>query len=133
MQAMPPETDRTVKEQYTAPHLKPYHFQPGQSGNPAGRGKGVLSIRESVRKYLEDNPEELKDMVRKLVKNQAGLTWKMTEGEPPKEVRLGNPDGSALGEPSELVRELTKKLNAIHGGAGVGGDGVGPGPVGQEA
>lgn len=34
-----------------APQLKPYHFKPGQSGNPAGKPKGLLT-RDQVEKLL---------------------------------------------------------------------------------
>lgn len=38
-----PETDVTVPAADLAPQLVPYHYKPGQSGNPAGRPKGARS------------------------------------------------------------------------------------------
>lgn len=38
-----PETDVTVPAAALAPQLVPYHYKPGQSGNPAGRPKGARS------------------------------------------------------------------------------------------
>lgn len=35
--------------------LKPYHWQPGQSGNPAGRPKDTAA--DIARKIFENNPE----------------------------------------------------------------------------
>ena len=38
-----PEADVTVPTSDLAPQLVPYHYKPGQSGNPAGRPKGARS------------------------------------------------------------------------------------------
>ena len=35
-------------------HLDPYKFQPGQSGNPNGRPKGVISLKEKLRQQLNE-------------------------------------------------------------------------------
>ncbi len=74
-----------------------------------------MSIRDAVRKYLDDNPEVFKEMVQGFITKQPGFVWRMIEGEAPKEIRLGNPDGSPLGEPSDAIKELTDKLNQLHG------------------
>lgn len=40
------------RKPYTAPHLQPYHFKPGQSGNPLGRGalsRELHSLRSQAR------------------------------------------------------------------------------------
>lgn len=37
------EADNTVAETNSAPQLIPYHFKPGQSGNPSGRPKSARS------------------------------------------------------------------------------------------
>jgi hypothetical protein len=51
--------DETSKqsESRTA-HLRPYQWKPGQSGNPAGRPKGAVSIVRLMRNVLEENGEE---------------------------------------------------------------------------
>ena len=56
-------------------------FMPGQSGNPAGRPPGQ-SIKELVRKHLDDNPEDLKLFVEHFIKNNRELAWQMLEGKP---------------------------------------------------
>lgn len=38
-------------------YTKGHRFAPGQSGNPAGRTKGTLSITEAIRSKLKENPE----------------------------------------------------------------------------
>lgn len=70
------ETERTAGEQ-----LKPYQFQPGQSGNPAGRPKGT-SIKDRVRKYLEEHPDDMAAFVNHFVKDNRDLAWQMLEGRP---------------------------------------------------
>jgi len=40
---------------------KPWLFQPGQSGNPAGKPPGTLSMIGLLKQELENIPDELKD------------------------------------------------------------------------
>lgn len=128
------ETETTIKEQYTAPHLKPYHFQPGESGNPAGRPKGSSSIRDSIRQYLEDNPEEMTKMIKKFIERNPEFMWQMMEGAPPKAIVVGNLDGSKIeGLAPAAVLELAEKLHGIHTGADKRGDGGDSVAVGGEA
>ena len=65
-------------------------FIPGVSGNPAGKPKGSLSIKAAIKKRLEDNPEELKEIVEHFVKTNRELMWQMIEGRPVQQVELGN-------------------------------------------
>lgn len=57
-------------------------FVSGFSGNLKGRPKG-LSIREQIRKYLENHPKAVEKMVKYFVKENPELTWQMLEGRPP--------------------------------------------------
>ena len=65
-------------------------FPPGVSGNPAGRPKGSISIKSAIKKRLEENPEELKEIVEHFVKKNRELMWQMIEGRPQQQVDLGN-------------------------------------------
>jgi len=60
--------------------LKPWHFKPGQTGNPNGRPKGAVSLKTYAKKYLQTLTEEEK------LKFLEGLDketiWKMAEGNP---------------------------------------------------
>lgn len=59
---------------------------PGHAPLPgAGRPKG-LSIKELVRKHLEENPQDLQEFVKHFVKKNKELAWQMLEGSPPKSV-----------------------------------------------
>ncbi len=130
-------TETTIPEQ--SPHgdasqLKPWQFQPGQSGNPAGRPKGSSSIRDSIRKYLEDNPEEMTKLIKRFIERNPEFMWQMMEGAPPKAVVVGNLDGSNINTiaPAEVLK-LAAQMNEIHRTASERGDGALPGPVGGEA
>ena len=68
-------------------------FKKGHKGGP-GRPKG-RSIKELVRKHLDDNPEELKDFVQHFIKSNRELAWQMLEGRP-------SQDMTTAGEKLEL-------------------------------
>lgn len=93
---------------------------PGQSSlNPSGKRAdgttGRLSIRETIRAYLEDNPEEMRKVINHFIKHNPEFMWNMMEVAPPKGTVVMNPDGTNIGESSNALLELTKKINEIHG------------------
>jgi hypothetical protein len=83
----------------------------------------------------EDDPEATYFYIVKVPPNNAAIEslQERVLGKVPQKLGVGNPDGSSFGEPSELVKALTTKLNEIHGTGGVGGDGAAPGAVDAEA
>ena len=69
-----------------AEHLKPWQFQPGQSGNPSGKKPGTVSLKVFAKNYIQelDNEEKLKFM--------EGIdkrtVWEMAEGKPKQDVEV---------------------------------------------
>jgi len=54
----------------------------GEVRNPHGRPKGY-TIKELVRKYLDEHPDDMKAFVQHFVKENRDLSWRMLEGNPP--------------------------------------------------
>lgn len=55
-----------------------------------------MTIKERVRKWLEEHPDDMDAFVRFFVKENRDLTWQMLEGRPQQDVTT---DGKALPTP----------------------------------
>ena len=59
-------------------HLQPHVYKKGQSGNPKGRPKGTISLKQYAKKMLEQmEPEEREEFMQGLDKK---FIWEMAEG-----------------------------------------------------
>lgn len=63
-------------------------FGPGNLANPQGRPKGI-SIKDRVRKWLEENPDDMEAFVKHFVKENKELAWQMLEGRPQQDLTSG--------------------------------------------
>ena len=85
---MSEETDKTApKQKYE--WLRQYQWKEGESGNPNGRPKGSISIKDLVRKHLEGNPDDLIEFVKHFIENNRELAWQMLEGRPYHDILSG--------------------------------------------
>lgn len=69
-----------------ADHLFPYRYKKGQSGNPAGRPIGSVSLKEYARRKLasmtDEEREEFMDGIDKRI------IWEMSEGKAKQDVDI---------------------------------------------
>lgn len=71
--------DQQLENSNNAPkQLQPHLYKKGQSGNPKGRPKGSISLKQYAKKMLEQmTPEEREEYLQGLDKK---FIWEMAEG-----------------------------------------------------
>ena len=52
------------------------------TANPLGRPKGSFSMTTKITKILEDNPDQLKEIIKSIFEKHPDLVWKMIDGVP---------------------------------------------------
>lgn len=61
---------------------------PGNTANPNGRPRGK-TIKERVREWLEEHPDDMDAFVAYFVKTNKELAWQMLEGRPYQDILSG--------------------------------------------
>lgn len=110
----------------------PQLFKPGQSGNPAGRPKGSVSITTEIKKRLEEmSPDGQRTALQVLVENiiqdaldnnneMRKLIWNYVDGQPSQKVEQSGGTINLNIELSDeqfqrLIRERAEQLNSPEG------------------
>ena len=78
---------------------RPAHlFKPGQSGNPAGRPKGSLSIMGRIKQIWEEDPNRFEDYVEDILEDKMlrKELIQQIDGKPKESIELGGKDGGPL-------------------------------------
>lgn len=78
------ESDNSARKQGNPD--RPWLFQPGKSGNPAGRPKGSKTLKTYVKEMLNDMTDEEKLEFLKGVDKK--VLWEMAEGKAHQDVKV---------------------------------------------
>lgn len=98
--------------------LKPWQFKPGQSGNPSGKPKGTVSLKEFAKRYIQELTDEEKlEFMNGLDKNEV---WRMAEGNPKNDMELSGKISIANvledienGNSKQIIRQTMADISAI--------------------
>jgi hypothetical protein len=89
---------------------KPWLFKKGQSGNPSGRPKGILSMKEYARNMLASmNEEERMEFMHGLPKD---VIWKMAEGNFKQDTDITSKGERIIIMPAELINKNDTSQNS---------------------
>lgn len=101
-----PGEQKTIREKRIA-NLAPYQYKKGQSGNPAGRPKGISLKEYAKMKLASMTDDEREDFLHGLPKE---TIWKLAEGNPQSTTDLTS-KGEKLSISDEQYNQLLRAAN----------------------
>jgi len=88
-------------------------FKKGFSGNPKGRPKGSISIKDKIRRHLEDNPDKLEELVTYYMENEQPvmrkLLWEMLDGKPAQDIAVEGEVTNTIELTDEQLERIIRK------------------------
>lgn len=88
------QTNKNVENPYTDSETGKF-----KEGNPGGgRPKGSVSIKDRIRQFLRDNPDQFEELCQYYIKDRKmrELLWKMLEGLPKQSTEITGEGGLPL-------------------------------------
>lgn len=99
--------ENAIKSEEKADRAEDGKFLEGHGIKSPGRPPGSLSIKEQIKKRLEEHPEEVKEIVEHFIKNNRELMWQMLEGKPKQQMEV-DVDKDTLAELTQFFRAVAK-------------------------
>jgi hypothetical protein len=113
------EAEEQLKYSKVPPQLRPHVFKKGQSGNPGGRPKGAVSLKEYAKRMLQQMDE--KEAMEYLHGIDKKVIWEMAEGKPDTQTDITSKGEKIVFSLSEEIASKNE-INTETGGDSEGHD-----------
>lgn len=93
--------------------IKKHQWKKGQSGNPAGRPPGAISVIKRVREKFADNPEAFEAFIAEYIEDPANRKHvvEMLDGKPQQKTDITSGGDKIVFIPSEIANKNNIETN----------------------